>query len=135
MVAYLKSGKQSDDTKTIFKGWPKPKFLCFSIKLKKQQQHTHTKKIHFSSAKATFAKCSLPSSSCNFAFANTQQTPSNPLSGRTVLSPSSQYCQISSSTEQMVYGNIIVNIIVISAFVTSWIDLLILCFLFLQNAQ
>lgn len=54
---------------------------------------------------------------------------------QTVLSPSSQYCQINSSAERMAYGNIIVNIIVTSAFVTSWIDLLIHCFLILQNMQ
>lgn len=54
---------------------------------------------------------------------------------QTVLSPSSQYCQINSSAERMAYRNIIVNIIVMSAFVTSWIDLLIHCFLILQNTQ
>ena len=35
----------------------------------------------------------------------------------------------------MVYGNIILNIIVRSAFVTSWTDLLIHCFLILRNTQ
>lgn len=56
-------------------------------------------------------------------------------STRTILSPSPQYCRVNSSSEQMAYGNIIINIIVTSAFVTSWIDLLIHCFLILQNMQ
>lgn len=54
---------------------------------------------------------------------------------QTILSPSSQSSQINSSVKLRVYENIIVNIIVTSAFITSGIDLLIHCFLTLKNMQ
>lgn len=86
----------------------------------------------------TFARWSLPSSSCELAFANVQQTLDNPLSqGMTwaVLSPSLHHCHINSWTEKTSCRNLVVNSIVTSAFATSWMDLLIHCFLILQNMQ
>lgn len=52
-----------------------------------------------------------------------------------IFSPSSQYSQIDSSIKQRVSENIIVNIILTSAFITSGIDVLIHCFLTLKNMQ